>query len=54
MFENENHISEAIEIAISSDLEDHFLAYAISAQVGLMAGIPIDECSYLGQEPPLH
>ena len=39
MYELENHITEAIEIALSSDLEDRFLADAISDLAKLKAGV---------------
>ena len=43
MYEIENHITEAIEIVSSWDLDDCALADAINAQARLMAGIPVDE-----------
>jgi hypothetical protein len=39
MFELENHMAEAIEIALSSDLEDRFLANEISDLAKLQAGV---------------
>jgi hypothetical protein len=54
MFELEHHITEAIEIALSGDLEDRFLADAISAQAKLQAGVLASDYWCLDDETPIH
>ena len=54
MFELENHITEAIEIALSNDLEDRFLADAISDLAKLKAGVLASDYWCLDSEAPLH
>ena len=44
MFEIEHHIPEAIESALSSDLEDYALSEAISTEIKAMNGAQSDDC----------
>jgi hypothetical protein len=50
----ENHITEAIEIALSGDLEDRFLADAISDLAKLKAGVLASDYWCPDDEAPIH
>jgi hypothetical protein len=54
MYEVENHITEAIEIVLSSDLDDQFLSGAITAQAKLNACAPVDDYWCLNSDASLH